>query len=91
MNTPSFPRPAFAALALLALAATGGHARAQAPAAATPHPDNAKVSGKEYVLTHASTFQAPPNGARNPFWPIGWTPSAPGSDLRRRQPRNCST
>ena len=49
---------------------------AQAPAA-TPNPANAKVSGKEYVLTHTSNFQPLPNGQRNPFWPIGWTPSAP--------------
>jgi hypothetical protein len=49
--------------------------RAQAPAA-TPHPVNSKVSGKEYVLSHTSNYQATPNGQRNPFWPIGWVPSA---------------
>ena len=35
----------------------------------------AKSSGKEYVLTKVSSFNAPPAGARNPFWPIGWTPA----------------
>lgn len=41
-------------------------------APATP----AKTSGKELALGHGSSFNAPPNGTRNPFWPIGWTPSA---------------
>ena len=36
-----------------------------------------KASGKEYVLTHQSSFDAPPASARNPFWPIGWVPTAP--------------
>ena len=36
----------------------------------------AKNSGKELTLTHISTFDAPPNGTRSPFWPIGWVPSA---------------
>ena len=36
-----------------------------------------KTSGKEYALTHQSSFDAPPASARNPFWPIGWVPSAP--------------
>lgn len=37
----------------------------------------AKPSGKEYALAHASSFNAMPAGSRNPFWPIGWVPSAP--------------
>ena len=76
MNTVSLFRAGLVASGLsLAFA---GSVRAQAPSpAGTPHAANAKVSGKEYVLTHTSTFQAPPNGQRNPFWPIGWTPSAP--------------
>ena len=37
----------------------------------------AKVSGKDYALAHSSSFDAPPNGSRNPFWPIGWVPAAP--------------
>lgn len=41
-------------------------------APATP----AKTSGKEVMPGHTSSFDAPPSGARNPFWPIGWTPSA---------------
>ena len=61
------------ALALAAVAAGAGHALAQAPAPAA----SSKVSGKEYILTRTSSFQAPPPTARNPFWPIGWTPSAP--------------
>jgi hypothetical protein len=40
-------------------------------AAQAPNP-----SGKEYVLARRSSFDAPPGAARNPFWPIGWTPSA---------------
>ncbi len=44
--------------------------RAQSPAVP-------KTSGKEYVLTHQSSFDAPPASARNPFWPIGWVPTAP--------------
>ncbi len=36
----------------------------------------AKNSGKELALAHSSSFDAPPSGARNPFWPIGWVPSA---------------
>ena len=76
MNPVSLFRAGLAAGGL-SLAFAGG-VRAQAPSpAGTPHAANAKVSGKEYVLTHTSTFQAPPNGQRNPFWPIGWTPSAP--------------
>lgn len=34
------------------------------------------ASGKEYVLAHGSSFNAPPATARNPFWPIGWVPTA---------------
>ena len=62
--------------------AAAGSLRAQSPApAGTPHPANPineKVSGKEYVLTHTSSYQPVPNGQRNPFWPIGWVPSAAG-------------
>ena len=39
-------------------------------------PGPAMNSGKEYVLTHSSSFNAPPLSARNPFWPIGWVPTA---------------
>lgn len=53
----------------ITLAATMAEAQTAAPAA--------KNSGKEYALAHSSTFDAPPGGTRNPFWPIGWTPSAP--------------
>ena len=60
-NAPLFLLTAAAALTM------AGTARGQAPA---------KVSGKEYTLTHGSSFDAPPNGARNPFWPIGWMPTA---------------
>ncbi len=35
-----------------------------------------KTSGKEYALTHQSSFDASPASARNPFWPIGWVPTA---------------
>ena len=73
MNTASLFRAGLVAGGLT-LAAVGS-VRAQLPAA-TPHPTNAKVSGKEYVLTHTSSYQPIPNGARNPFWPIGWVPSA---------------
>ena len=61
---------AMAGPALLAglVLATGLHdAAAQGDA-------TAKSSGKEYVLTKVSSFNAPPSGTRNPFWPIGWTP-----------------
>ena len=73
MNTTSLFRAGLVASGLT-LAAVGD-VHAQSPAA-TPHPTNAKVSGKEYVLTHTSSYQAIPNGARNPFWPIGWVPTA---------------
>ena len=75
MTTASLFRACLAAGGLT-LAAAGG-VRAQSPAPApTPHPANAKVSGKEYVLTHTSNFQPQPSTQRNPFWPIGWVPSA---------------
>jgi hypothetical protein len=50
------------------------HAQAAAPAA------NANASGKEYVLARRSSFDAPAGAARNPFWPIGWVPSAPKTE-----------
>jgi hypothetical protein len=59
-------------LALLGAAAAllvPGSVRAQGTA-----PGN--VSGKEYVLARRSSFDAPPTAARNPFWPIGWSPTA---------------
>ncbi len=62
MKNSAFSRLSFAAALLVA-----GTAHGQTPA---------KVSGKEYALTHSSSFETPPNGSRNPFWPIGWTPSA---------------
>ena len=55
-----------AAAAALTLAGT---ARAQTAPAVAPN------SGKEYALAHGSSFDAPPSGSRNPFWPIGWVPS----------------
>ncbi len=73
MNTVFLFKTGLAA-GFLALSAAG-HVRAQAPAA-TPLPANTKVSGKEYVLAHTSSFQPQPNGQRNPFWPIGWVPTA---------------
>jgi hypothetical protein len=33
------------------------------------------TSGKEYVLSRRSSFDAPATTSRNPFWPIGWVPS----------------
>ena len=89
MNTVLFPargsRGVSMALALLFAAAVAGEASAQsaAPAPAT------RASGKEYALTHASSFDAPPSGSRNPFWPIGWTPStavAPAQMAAVQQP-----
>ena len=68
MTFSSLIRPLGVAVAALAFAGT---ARAQTAAAPV-----AKSSGKEYVLAHSSSFDAPPGGSRNPFWPIGWTPSA---------------
>ena len=52
----------------LTVAAGLSTASAQGTAAAP------KVSGKEYVLAKTSSFNAPSADARNPFWPIGWTP-----------------
>lgn len=73
MITPfSFVRaPGARSLVLIATLAAVQAARAQQTAPAV-----AKSSGKEYVLAHSSSFDAPSNGTRNPFWPIGWTPSA---------------
>ncbi len=68
MKTAFFTLPIFG---LIALAAVPRPAAAQgAAAAAAP----SKVSGKEYVLTKSSSFEAPAGNARNPFWPIGWVP-----------------
>ena len=46
-------------------------------ARAGAEPPAANVSGKEYALKNVSSFNAPPADARNPFWPIGWVPTAP--------------
>ncbi len=62
--------PTYAAAAFCAMFAAG-RAGAQAPAA-TP----GRNSGKEYVLKNASSFTPPPVDSRNPFWPIGWVPTA---------------
>ncbi len=62
--------PTYAAAAFCA-AFAAGRADAQAPAA-TP----GRNSGKEYLLKNVSTFNPPPVESRNPFWPIGWTPTA---------------
>ena len=62
--------PTYAAAAFCA-AFAAGRAGAQTPAA-TP----GRNSGKEYVLKNASSFNPPPVDSRNPFWPIGWTPTA---------------
>ena len=78
MNTPSFPIRAAAVRRVRGLAApslvagltlVAGLSTASAQGTAA-----AKVSGKEYVLAKTSSFNAPPAEARNPFWPIGWTP-----------------
>ena len=77
MPHPSFSRrragrPLVAALAAVLFALIAPNVvRAQGAA-----PALARNSGKEYVLTHSSSFTAPPANARNPFWPIGWVPSA---------------
>ena len=63
--------PTYAAAAFCAVFAAG-RAGAQTPAAAP-----ARNSGKEYALKNVSSFSAPPVDSRNPFWPIGWVPSAP--------------
>ena len=63
--------PTYAAAAFcVAFLAT--RAQAQTPAAAA-----GATSGKEYALKNVSTFNAPPTDGRNPFWPIGWVPTAP--------------
>lgn len=62
--------PTYAAAAFCA-AFAAGRAGAQAPAAAP-----ARNSGKEYVLKNVSSFTPPPVEGRNPFWPIGWVPTA---------------
>ena len=59
---PTYAVAAFCATLLAA------RANAQAPAS---------VSGKEYALKNVSSFNAPPTESRNPFWPIGWVPTAP--------------
>ncbi len=58
------------------LAVTAATLALAGTAAAQSAPPVAKSSGKELALAHASSFDAPPGGTRNPFWPIGWTPSA---------------
>ena len=63
--------PTYAAAAFCAVFAAG-RAGAQTPAA-TP----GRNSGKEYTLKNVSSFTPPVTDSRNPFWPIGWTPSAP--------------
>ena len=68
MNSPRSSPLGFLLVAAATLAVSG---RAQAQAA--------NVSGKEYVLAHKSTFDAPVAvGQRNPFWPIGWVPGPVG-------------
>lgn len=47
-----------------------------AQAQGTPAGAPAKTSEKDYVLVHKSSYSSP-STTRNPFWPIGWTPSAP--------------
>ena len=64
------PRSLDASCLLAALTLTVGLASAAAQGTAA----SGKASGKEYVLTKTSSFSAPPADARNPFWPIGWTP-----------------
>ncbi len=68
MTLPSASRPAAAFLAILAL-----------PAIAAAQGDLPKTSTKDYTLTHKSSFKPSVSTDRNPFWPIGWTPSAPTS------------
>lgn len=63
------PPYAAAAFCVALLAARAG---AQTPAASP-----GRVSGKEYALKNVSSFNAPPAESRNPFWPIGWVPTAP--------------
>ena len=59
-----------------ALAVAAALVACAAPAALHAQGTAARVSGKEYTLAHTSSFDAPPATARNPFWPIGWVPSA---------------
>ena len=47
-------------------------AQAQGAEKSTP----AKTSEKDYVLVHKSSYVSS-GTQRNPFWPIGWVPSAP--------------
>ena len=63
------------ATAALLVLATPAVLRAQGSSPA-PSTALARVSGKEYVLAHPSSFNPPPANARNPFWPIGWVPTA---------------
>ena len=71
MTQPSrIPIALFAACAVWILPG-GAHAQGAGSLAA------GSASGKEYVLARKSSFDAPTAaGQRNPFWPIGWTPSA---------------
>ena len=67
MTAPSLCRLAFLGAATALIVPGLLHAQADTAAGA---------SGKEYVLSHRSSFDAPPATARNPFWPIGWVPTA---------------
>jgi hypothetical protein len=67
-TTPSTRRLAFAAAGALLTLPRLVHAQEATPAA--------NVSGKEYILSRKSSFDAPANSPRNPFWPIGWVPTA---------------
>ena len=71
MTIRRHPLPTYAAAAFCA-AFAASRAGAQAPAAAAP----GQNSGKEYVLKNVSSFTPPPVDSRNPFWPIGWVPTA---------------
>ena len=69
MTAPSVRRLAcLATSAAVLLFPIAVHAQADA---STGNP-----SGKEYVLAHRSSFDVPAGAPRNPFWPIGWVPSA---------------
>ncbi len=72
--------PTYAAAAFCAVFAAG-RAGAQTPAG-TP----GRNSGKEYALKNVSSFTPPPTDSRNPFWPIGWVPSAPVAVARTEAP-----
>ena len=63
------PLPTYAVAAFCAALAAG---RAGAQTSAAP----ARNSGKEYVLKNVSSFNPPPMDSRNPFWPVGWVPTA---------------